>query len=126
MTLIEVRDLERRFVIRRKTGRFVRSRDEVVAVRDLTFEIEAGEMVGYIGPNGAGKSTTMRLLTAQAVADEGTIEVLGLEVARLVRWPLETGGDGELHLEPGVGHQETPAMRRAVMAFLVDALRSGR
>ena len=39
MTLIEVRDLERRFVIRRKAGRYVRSRNELVAVRDLTFGI---------------------------------------------------------------------------------------
>ena len=71
MTLIEVRDLERRFVIRRKTGRFARSRDEVVAVRDLTFDIEAGEMVGYIGPNGAGKSTTIKMLTGILVPTSG-------------------------------------------------------
>ena len=36
-----------------------------------------GTCVGLLGPNGAGKSTTMRLLTAQAIADEGEIEVLG-------------------------------------------------
>ena len=37
----------------------------------------AGTCVGLLGPNGAGKSTTMRLLTAQAIADEGELEVLG-------------------------------------------------
>ena len=36
-----------------------------------------GTCVGLLGPNGAGKSTTMRMLTAQAIADEGEIEVLG-------------------------------------------------
>ena len=36
-----------------------------------------GTCVGLLGPNGAGKSTTMRLLTAQAIADEGELEVLG-------------------------------------------------
>jgi len=82
MTLIEVRDLERRFVIRRKTGRFVRSRDEVVAVRDLTFGIEAGEMVGYIGPNGAGKSTTIKMLTGILVPTSGHLSVAGLDPSR--------------------------------------------
>src|SRR4051812_34761383 len=41
-----------------------------------------GTCVGLLGPNGAGKSTTMRLLTAQAIADEGEIEVLGLPLPR--------------------------------------------
>ena len=36
-----------------------------------------GTCVGLLGPNGAGKSTTMRMLTAQAIADEGELEVLG-------------------------------------------------
>ena len=82
MTLIEVRDLERRFVIRRKTGRFVRSRDEVVAVRDLTFGIGAGEMVGYIGPNGAGKSTTIKMLTGILVPTSGHLSVAGIDPSR--------------------------------------------
>ena len=82
MTLIEVRDLERRFVIRRKTGRFVRSRDEVVAVRDLTFGIDAGEMVGYIGPNGAGKSTTIKMLTGILVPTSGHLSVAKIDPSR--------------------------------------------
>jgi ABC-2 type transport system ATP-binding protein len=64
MALIDVRDLERTFVVRRKVdGGRRRLRDEVRAVHDLTFSVEAGEMVGYIGPNGAGKSTTVKMLT---------------------------------------------------------------
>ena len=82
MALIEVRDLERTFVIRRKTGRMRRSRDEVVAVHDLTFGIETGEMVGYIGPNGAGKSTTIKMLTGILVPTGGTISVAGLDPSR--------------------------------------------
>ena len=39
-----------------------------------------GTCVGLLGPNGAGKSTTMKLLTAQAIADEGEIEVLDYEL----------------------------------------------
>ena len=40
--------------------------------------------MGLLGPNGAGKSTTMRMLTAQAIADEGEIEVLGFPLPERV------------------------------------------
>ncbi len=49
----------------------------IVAVDGLDLEVEPGVCYGLLGPNGAGKSTTMRMLTAQAIADEGSIEVLG-------------------------------------------------
>jgi lipooligosaccharide transport system ATP-binding protein len=49
----------------------------LTAVDHLDLEVPDGTCVGLLGPNGAGKSTTMRLLTAQAIADEGEIEVLG-------------------------------------------------
>jgi ABC-type multidrug transport system ATPase subunit len=50
------------------------------AVDGLDLDVPAGSCLGLLGPNGAGKSTTMRMLTAQAVADEGRIRVLGFEV----------------------------------------------
>jgi lipooligosaccharide transport system ATP-binding protein len=49
----------------------------ITAVDGLDLDLPAGTCVGLLGPNGAGKSTTMRMLTAQAIADEGEIEVLG-------------------------------------------------
>ena len=49
----------------------------VTAVAGLDLDVPEGTCVGLLGPNGAGKSTTMRLLTAQAIADEGELEVLG-------------------------------------------------
>jgi lipooligosaccharide transport system ATP-binding protein len=49
----------------------------IVAVDGLDLEVPRGICLGLLGPNGAGKSTTMRLLTGQAIADEGEIEVLG-------------------------------------------------
>jgi lipooligosaccharide transport system ATP-binding protein len=49
----------------------------ITAVAGLNLDVPTGTCVGLLGPNGAGKSTTMRLLTAQAIADEGEIEVLG-------------------------------------------------
>jgi len=49
----------------------------ITAVAGLDLDVPEGTCVGLLGPNGAGKSTTMRLLTAQAIADEGELEVLG-------------------------------------------------
>ncbi len=49
----------------------------ITAVAGLDLEVPSGTCVGLLGPNGAGKSTTMRILTAQAIADEGDITVLG-------------------------------------------------
>ena len=46
----------------------------ITAVDGLDLDVPVGTCVGLLGPNGAGKSTTMRLLTAQAIADEGEIE----------------------------------------------------
>jgi lipooligosaccharide transport system ATP-binding protein len=54
----------------------------ITAVDHLDLDVPVGTCVGLLGPNGAGKSTTMRLLTAQAIADEGEIEVLGFELPR--------------------------------------------
>ncbi len=48
----------------------------ITAVDGLDLDVPMGTCVGLLGPNGAGKSTTMRLLTAQSIADEGEIEVL--------------------------------------------------
>ena len=80
--LIEVRDLQRTFDVRRRAGRVRRTRTQVHAVRDLTFSIEPGEMVGYIGPNGAGKSTTIKMLTGILVPTDGLVRVAGLEPSR--------------------------------------------
>lgn len=52
------------------------------AVDGLDLDVPSGICLGLLGPNGAGKSTTMKMLTAQAVADEGTIRVLGFDVPR--------------------------------------------
>jgi lipooligosaccharide transport system ATP-binding protein len=49
----------------------------ITAVDGLNLDVPMGTCVGLLGPNGAGKSTTMRLLTAQSIADEGELEVLG-------------------------------------------------
>src|SRR5436853_4569041 len=52
----------------------------ITAVNGLDLDVPEGTCVGLLGPNGAGKSTTMRLLTAQAIADAGELEVLGFRL----------------------------------------------
>src|ERR671937_1499518 len=52
----------------------------ITAVDGLDLDVPVGTCVGLLGPNGAGKSTTMRLLTAQSIADEGELEVLGFKL----------------------------------------------
>lgn len=86
MAIIRTRDLRKTFRSpKRRTGAggalltlFSRQYEEKVAVRDVTMELETGELVGYIGPNGAGKSTTIKMLTGILVPTSGTIEVAGL------------------------------------------------
>jgi ABC-type uncharacterized transport system ATPase subunit len=53
---------------------------EITAVAGLDLSVPAGVCFGLLGPNGAGKSTTMRMLTAQTLANQGSIEVLGHEL----------------------------------------------
>lgn len=50
------------------------------AVRDLTFSVSPGEILGFLGPNGAGKTTTMRVLTGFFPPSEGSVRVAGHDV----------------------------------------------
>ncbi len=52
------------------------------AVDDVSFHLEAGEVVGFLGPNGAGKTTTLRMLTGFLPATSGKVEIAGLNVLR--------------------------------------------
>ncbi|HET6318728.1 MAG TPA: ATP-binding cassette domain-containing protein, partial [Chloroflexota bacterium] len=83
--MIEVERLEKTFRIARGRSGLVgsiaslvvREYREVHAVRDVSFRIERGAMVGCVGPNGAGKSTTIKMLTGILVPSGGRVEVLG-------------------------------------------------
>ena len=65
---------------------------EIAAVNGLDLDVPYGTCVGLLGPNGAGKSTTMRLLTAQAIADERRAARPRLRPARRVERPEPTAG----------------------------------
>ncbi len=56
---------------------FARTYKEIEAVKDISFEIEQGELVGFVGPNGAGKTTTMKMLTGILYPTSGSVSVLG-------------------------------------------------
>lgn len=67
-----------------KTGRS----DEVVALKDVTIEIDRGEFVFVVGPSGSGKSTFMKLLTREIRPDRGDIHVAGKDLNTLRSWKL--------------------------------------
>ena len=54
---------------------------DFIAVEDLNFTINEGEVVAFLGPNGAGKSTTMKMLTGFLAPSAGTSRICGLEVS---------------------------------------------
>ena len=57
-----------------------------LAVDDLSFNIDSGEIVGFLGPNGAGKSTTMNIITGYLSATEGSVKIAGYDI---LEQPLE-------------------------------------
>jgi len=67
-TAISVRNLTKRY-------------DNVTALADISFEVQAGEIVGFLGPNGAGKTTTLRILTGLLAPTTGSVQIDGLDVA---------------------------------------------
>jgi ABC-2 type transport system ATP-binding protein len=64
------------------TKRYART----VAVDNISFEVEKGQIVGFLGPNGAGKTTTMRVLTCFLPPTSGTATVAGFDV---LEYPME-------------------------------------
>jgi ABC-2 type transport system ATP-binding protein len=56
---------------------FVREHTIVPALKDISFSINPGEIVGYIGPNGAGKSTTIKVMSGILVPDSGSCTIMG-------------------------------------------------
>jgi len=69
-----------------KVERLTKRYGPTLAVKDITFEVEKGEIVGFLGPNGAGKTTTMRILTGFLPPTSGTASVAGYDV---LEEPLE-------------------------------------
>lgn len=85
MSQIVVKDISKTFrVSKKQEGKFStlknffkREYKYIEAIKDISFSIEEGEIVGYIGPNGAGKSTTIKMLSGILVPDSGSVKVNG-------------------------------------------------
>lgn len=85
MSSIIVENLSKRYQVAVKkpglkgtlTHFFQRNYREIKAVKNISFRIESGEMVGFLGANGAGKTTTLKMLTGLIYPSEGTITVAG-------------------------------------------------
>ena len=71
---ISLRKNDSKFVL---ANLFRRQKKIVHALKDVSFEIEEGDIVGYIGPNGAGKSTTIKIMSGILVPTSGNCEILG-------------------------------------------------
>jgi ABC-2 type transport system ATP-binding protein len=78
MPVLEVKNITKIYTSRNKGS--------LVAVNDVSFEVNAGEVVGFIGPNGAGKSTTMKVITGLATPQKGNvfIEETDISVDRVI------------------------------------------
>lgn len=66
-TLIEVKSLDKKF-------------NAIHAVKNLSFSVKKGEVLGFLGPNGAGKSTTMKMITGFLEPTSGTVSVCGYDI----------------------------------------------
>jgi ABC-2 type transport system ATP-binding protein len=94
MPAIEVSALTKAFRTYRKEpgfsgalrGLLRRRYDQTLAVRDVSFKIEPGELVGFLGPNGAGKTTTLKMLAGLLYPTSGSAQVLGY-----VPWERDDG-----------------------------------
>ncbi len=62
--------------------RFTKLYGDLAAVRELSFAVRAGEVLGLVGPNGAGKTTTLRSLAGILVPTSGTLRIAGFDLAR--------------------------------------------
>ena len=65
-----------------KIEHLVKNYGSQCAVDDISFEVEAGEIVGFLGPNGAGKSTTMNILTGYLSSTSGKAMIAGIDILR--------------------------------------------
>src|SRR5687768_13027955 len=77
---IEVSHLRRTF--KSHIGVIKRTMKEIVAVDDVSFEIQEGELFGLLGPNGAGKTTTVKMLTTLLIPTAGSASVRGFDVVK--------------------------------------------
>ena len=75
--MIKTQGLTKKFNIGKKPE------NELVAVNNLSLEVQHGEVFGFLGPNGAGKTTTVRMLTGLIRPTSGGAQVAGFELGKI-------------------------------------------
>lgn len=74
--MIQLMDVHKTFTVKDKK---TRKSKRIEAVRGLSLTVKPGEIYGLLGPNGAGKSTTLRMIAGLMQADQGRIEICGID-----------------------------------------------
>lgn len=132
MPIIEVCNLAKHYKVYQKragwmaslSGLFRREYKQVRAVRDVSFQIERGEMVAFLGPNGAGKTTTLKLLSGLIYPTAGTATVLGY-----VPWQRENAYRKRFSLVMGQKNQlwwDLPAQESFILHREIYAIDHGQ
>ncbi len=80
MNAIEAKSLQKVFTTRK--GFWRQQRKNTVAVEDVSFRVEKGELFGVLGPNGAGKTTTVKMLTTILLPTQGSGTILGFDLVK--------------------------------------------
>jgi len=84
--IVRVRDLEKSFFIARPLWRQIvcpfGTAGKIIALSQVSFSVDAGEILGVVGPNGAGKTTVLRILADLLEPDAGQVELCGRRFAR--------------------------------------------
>ncbi|MCX5384677.1 ABC transporter ATP-binding protein [Streptomyces sp. NBC_00083] len=88
---------------------------DVVALDDVALDVAQGQIHGLVGPNGAGKTTLLGLLLGLAVAERGTLQILGTPVGRTLAAPREVAGFVD---NPGLYPTLTARQNLAALAAL--------
>jgi branched-chain amino acid transport system ATP-binding protein len=108
ITHLEVKSLTKRF-------------GGLVAVKDMSLAVRAGEILGLIGPNGSGKSTVMKLIMGIERPDDGSVRICGVEVAGAPSHKIARLGAGMVFQHSRPLHRQT-VLENIKLALLPDKL----
>src|SRR5436853_1248053 len=93
----------------------------LVAVKEMSFAVQAGEILGLIGPNGSGKSTVMKLIMGIERPDAGSVRIKGVEVAGWPSHRIARLGAGMVFQHSRPLHRQT-VLENITLALLPDKL----